>query len=213
MNSIIQRDWSLCVITDRAAAGDLMITDVVRAAIKGGATMIQMREKCMTTRAMVELGYVLHDITQAAGVSLIVNDRVDVALAIGAEGVHVGQDDMPAFRTRQLIGPECILGVSVETPEQAQQAERDGADYLGVGAVYATPSKADANLPIGVTGLHMVIQSTRLPVLAIGGITHDNAASVLLAGAAGVAVISAVVSAPDPEAAARALRNLKTNGY
>jgi thiamine-phosphate pyrophosphorylase len=208
LQPVKQRDWSLCVITDHATSQGRAVVEVVRAAIAGGATMIQLREKEATTRAMVELGHILHDITQMAGVPLIVNDRIDVALAIRAAGVHVGQDDMPAVRARQLIGPDKLLGVSAETPAQAQQAERDGADYLGVGPVYATPSKSDATAPIGLDGLRAAVQSTTLPVLAIGGITSDNAAATFQAGAAGVAVISAVVGAADPEAAARALRSV-----
>jgi thiamine-phosphate pyrophosphorylase len=154
---------------------------------------------------MLELGRALHQITTDAAIPLIVNDRIDVALAIGAAGVHVGQDDMPAALARQLVGPHCLLGVSAETVAQAQQAERDGADYLGVGAIFATPSKADAGSPIGVAGLTDIIHATRLPILAIGGITPDNAAAVFDAGAAGLAVIAAVVAAPAPEAAARRL--------
>ena len=198
-------DWSLCVITDRRAAGDRVLLDVVRAAICGGATLIQLRDKDASTREMLELGRALHQITREAAIPLVVNDRIDVALSIGVEGVHVGQDDMPAALARQLVGPHCLLGVSAETVEQAQQAECDGADYLGVGAIFSTPSKADAGSPIGVTGLANIVRATRLPVLAIGGITPDNAAAVFDAGAAGLAVIAAVVTAPEPEAAARRL--------
>jgi len=199
-------DWSVYVITDRQVAGDRSILEVVRAALRGGATVVQLREKAATTRQMIELGRALHRITQEAGVPLIVNDRVDVALAVEAEGVHVGQDDMPAALARRLIGPDRILGVSAGTVEEAVQAERDGADYLGVGDVYGTPSKPDAGEPIGVEGLAEIARAVSIPVVAIGGIRPDNAAAVIRAGASGVAVISAVVGAPDPEAAARRLR-------
>ncbi len=199
-------DWSVYVITDRRVAGDRSILEVVRAALRGGATVVQLREKAATTRQMIELGRALHRITQEAGVPLIVNDRVDVALAVEAEGVHVGQDDMPAALARRLIGPDRILGVSAGTVEEAVQAERDGADYLGVGDVYGTPSKPDAGEPIGVEGLAEIARAVSIPVVAIGGIRPDNAAAVIRAGASGVAVISAVVGAPDPEAAARRLR-------
>lgn len=201
-------DWSVCVITDHRTAGDRPLLDVVRAALAGGATMVQFREKAASTRAMVELGHALHDLTRAAGVPLIVNDRIDVALAINAEGVHVGQDDMPAPIARQIIGADRILGVSAETVAAAQQAETAGADYLGVGPIYATPSKADASAPIGLVGLGTILQATSLPTLAIGGITHANAAAVLQAGVAGLAIISAVIGAPDPEAAAHQFRSL-----
>jgi thiamine-phosphate pyrophosphorylase len=200
-------DWSLCVITDHAAAGDRSLLDIARAAVAGGATMIQLREKATSTREMIELGRALHELTQSAGIPLIINDRIDVALAIQADGVHVGQSDMPAALARQLIGPDSILGVSAETVDLARQAEQDGADYLGVGAVYATPSKSDAGAPIGLEGLTDIIRVCSKPVLAIGGITADNAAPVFEAGAAGIAVISAVMSAPDPAAAARKLRS------
>lgn len=205
---VINVDWSLYVITDRTVARDRAILDVVRATIRGGATAVQLREKEATTRHMVELGRALHQITQAAGVPLIVNDRIDVALAVAAEGVHVGQDDMPAGLARQLVGKDTILGVSAETVAQARQAEHDGADYLGVGDVFGTPSKPDAGVPIGLTGLARVAEVVSIPVVGIGGITLQNAAAVIEAGAQGVAVISAVVGAADPEAAARQLRQI-----
>jgi thiamine-phosphate pyrophosphorylase len=204
-------DWSLYVLTDRRAAGERCLLDVVRAAIQGGATVIQLRDKASSTsgarpvRALVELGQALLEITRPAGVPLIVNDRIDVALAIDAEGVHVGQDDMPAPLARQLLGPDRILGVSAGTVAEARQAQRDGADYLGTGDVYGTPTKADAGVPIGVTGLAEVARAVSLPVVAIGGIQPDNAAAAIQAGAAGIAVISAVIGAADPEAAARQL--------
>ncbi len=199
-------DWSVYVITDRKVAGERDILDVIRAAIRGGATVIQLREKEATTRQMIELGRALHEITRQAGIPLIVNDRLDVALAIDAEGVHVGQDDMPAAMARQLIGPDKILGVSAGTVAEAVQAERDGADYLGVGDVFGTPTKPDAGPPIGVEGLAEIARAVSIPVVGIGGITPDNAAAVIEAGAVGVAVISAVVGAADPEEAARRLR-------
>lgn len=205
-------DLSVYVITDRRLAGDRSILDVVRAAIRGGATVIQLREKEATTREMVELGRALLEITRAAGIPLIVNDRVDVALAIDADGVHVGQDDMPAAIARRLIGPDKILGVSAETVEQARAAERDGADYLGVGDIYGTTTKPDAGPPIGIEGLRRIVQAVSIPVVGIGGINPDNAEPVIEAGAAGVAVVSAVMAAPDPEEATRRLREAVLRG-
>jgi len=201
-------DWSVYVITDRHAAGDRSIVDVVRAVIQGGATVIQMREKQASTREMVRLAQALHEVTRPVGIPLIINDRIDVMLATGAEGVHVGQDDMPTPLARQLIGPDRILGVSAGTAEEARRALKDGADYLGTGDVYGTPSKADAGTPIGLEGLAEVVDATTLPVVAIGGVTAGNAAAAIRAGAAGVAVISAVVGAPDPARAARRLRDV-----
>jgi thiamine-phosphate pyrophosphorylase len=194
------------LITDRRIAGGRPILEIVRAAIAGGATVVQLREKEASTREMIELGRALLAITRAAGVPLIVNDRVDVALAIEADGVHVGQEDMPAALTRRLIGPHRILGVSAATVAEAEQAVRDGADYLGVGDVYGTPSKPDAGPPIGLEGLAAIARAVAIPVVAIGGITPENAAATIDAGAVGVAVISAIVGAPDPAAAARRLR-------
>jgi thiamine-phosphate pyrophosphorylase len=206
MSTLHTIDWSVCLVTDRRAAGGRDLLDIVRAAVTGGATLIQLRDKDASTREMLDLGRAMLEITRSAGVPLIVNDRIDVALALDADGVHVGQDDMPADITRNLIGPDRILGVSAETVAQAQAAEDSGADYLGVGTVFATPSKADAGAPIGLDGLRAIAQISSVPILAIGGITADNAASIREAGAHGVAVISAIVSAHDPQAAARTLR-------
>jgi thiamine-phosphate pyrophosphorylase len=199
-------DWSVYIVTDQQAAGERALPEIVRAAIQGGATAVQLRAKVATTREMVALGQALLAITRPAGIPLIVNDRLDVALAIEADGAHVGQDDLPAAMARQLLGPERILGVSAETVAQAQQAERDGANYLGVGDVFGTPSKPDAGSPIGIDGLAATVRAVALPVVAIGGITLDNAPAVIAVGAVGVAVISAVVGAADPAAAARQLR-------
>lgn len=200
-----ETDWSVYVITDRPAAGDRSLTEVVRAAVAGGATAVQLREKRATAREIIELGRLLHRISREADVPLIVNDRVDVALALNAEGVHVGQEDMPAPLARTLIGPDRILGVSAGSVEEARRAEEDGADYLGVGDVYGTPSKPDAGVPIGIEGIRQTAQAVTIPVVGIGGITVENVAPVIRAGAVGVAVISAVLGAPDPEDAARRL--------
>jgi thiamine-phosphate pyrophosphorylase len=199
-------DWSVYVIADRKAAADRPIIDVVRAAIRGGATVVQLREKAATMREMVELGRALHELTATACIPLIVNDRVDVALAVGAEGVHLGVDDMPVTLARQVLGPHCIIGASPETIEGARKAELDGADYLGVGDLYGTPTKGDAGQPIGLEGLARVARAVSIPVVAIGGIRPENASAAIEAGAAGVAVISAVVGAENPEAATCRLR-------
>ena len=208
MRRTTRMDWAVYLITDRRSAGARSLPDIVRAAIAGGVTAVQLREKEASTREMIEMGRVLLAITRAAGVPLIVNDRVDVALALNADGVHVGQADMPAALARRLIGSDRILGVSAATVAEAEQAVRDSADYLGVGDVYGTPSKPDAGPPIGLEGLAAVARAVRVPVVAIGGITPENAAATISAGAVGVAVISAIVGAPDPLAAARQLREV-----
>ena len=200
-------DWSLYLITDRRIAGRRNIVDIVRDAIRGGVTVVQLREKTATTHEMIELASKIHHVTKSADVPLIINDRVDVALAIEAEGVHVGPpDDMPASLARKLLGPDRIVGVSAESPEIALQAVRDGADYVGVGDIYGTISKADAGKPIGLTGLKAVVDICPVPVVGIGGISPGNAAAVVEAGARGVALISAIVGAVDPAAASRELR-------
>jgi thiamine-phosphate pyrophosphorylase len=198
-------DWSLYVVTgSRAAAGSAL--EVLDAAIRGGATAVQLREKSANIRRMLELGRALRELAGEARVPLIVNDRVDIALAIEADGVHVGQDDMPAELARRLLGPDRILGVSAGTVDEAVRAERDGADYLGVGDVFGTGSKRDAGGPIGLEGLARIARAVSIPVVAIGGITVDNAGDAIEAGAVGVASISAVFGSPEPEVAARRLR-------
>jgi thiamine-phosphate pyrophosphorylase len=196
------------VITDRSIVGNRSLFDVVRAAIRGGATLVQLREKEAPTDEIIAIGRTLHQITREAGIPLIVNDRADVALELDAEGLHIGQQDLSPPEARRLIGPHRILGMSAETVEQALQAEHSGADYLGVGDVYGTRSKPDAGNPIGLDGLAAIARAVTLPIVAIGGITLDNTAAIIRSGADGVSVISAVMAAPDPEAAARHLRRV-----
>jgi len=198
-------DLSIYIITDRSAGRARSHEQVAAAAIAGGATVVQLREKLLATRQFVEVASRTRDATRQAGVSLIINDRVDVALAVDADGVHVGPDDMPVAMARRLLGPDRILGASAGTVAEAVDAERDGADYLGVGSVFATPSKADAGAPIGTNAVHTIARAVRIPVVGIGGITPDNAAEVIESGAAGVAVISAVADADDMTAAVRRL--------
>ncbi len=199
-------DWTLYVITDVKLSRGRSHLEVAREAIEGGASLIQFRDKEMTTRQLVETARKIKELTDEADIPLIINDRLDVALAVDADGVHVGQDDMPAALARQLIGPHKILGVSASTVEEALQAEKDGADYVSASPVFTTPTKLDAPPPTGLEGLKAIVQAVNLPVIAIGGINEENAAEVIACGADGVAVISAVVSAPDIAAAARRLR-------
>lgn len=200
-------DWSLHVLTDRNFSRGRSHVEVARAAIDGGATIIQLRDKEASTRELIEIGLALRKLTRERGVTFIVNDRVDVALAVEADGVHVGQDDMPAKLARKLMGANRIVGVSVSTVEEALQAETDGADYVSVSPVFTTPTKPDAPPPTGVEGLRRISEAVQIPVIAIGGITEGNVKEVIKAGADGVAVISAVVAAPDIAAAARTLRD------
>jgi len=204
---MIAVDYTLYLVTDNRLSRGRSCAQVVQAALRGGVTIVQYREKSATTRRMIEEARELLRRCRQAGVPFIVNDRVDVALAVDADGVHVGQDDMPAALARSLIGPKKILGVSAGTTEEARQAEADGADYVGASPVFATPTKTDAPPAIGVDGLRALASAVRIPVVAIGGMNAENAAVIRSAGAAGVAVVSAIVSAPDVEAAARAVRN------
>lgn len=198
-------DWSVYVITDAALSRGRSHLEVIEAAIRGGATVVQYREKSVSTRQMIKEGEALQELCRAHGIPLFINDRVDIALAIKADGVHVGQEDMPAVIVRRLVGPEVLIGVSAETVELARQAAAEGADYLGAGSVFATSTKADAGVPIGLDRLAAIVKAMTVPVVAIGGINTGNAADVIRAGAAGVAVVSAVVAAKDVEAATRAL--------
>lgn len=195
----------LIVVTDPDCGAGRTVVDVVRAALRGGAPAIQLRMKDASAREMTELARALLAETRPAGALLFVNDRVDVAIAVGADGAHVGQDDLPVHAARAITRRGFLLGVSAETAELARKAEADGADYVGVGPVYRTGSKADAGDAVGVERIAEVAAAVRIPVVGIGGITIDNAPAVLHAGAFGIAVISAVMRADDPEAATRAL--------
>lgn len=194
----------LIVVTD-ADCGGRDLVDVVRAALRGGAPAIQLRMKDAAARDMVEMAQALLAETRPAGALLFVNDRVDVAVIAGADGAHVGQDDLPVGAARRVSPPGFLLGVSAESVELALQAQAEGADYVGVGPVYATGSKADAGEPIGLGRIAEVAASIRIPVVGIGGIAAGNARAVVESGAAGVAVISAVMRADDPESAVREL--------
>jgi thiamine-phosphate pyrophosphorylase len=196
------------LVTDAGLSRGRPARLVVEAALGGGVTVVQYREKSAGTRAMVEEARVLRELCRSAGVPFIVNDRVDVALAVDADGVHVGQDDMPAGLARRLIGRGKILGVSAGTPEEARRAEADGADYIGASPIFDTPTKTDAPPAMGVEGLRRLAAAVGVPVVAIGGVNAGNAASMIAAGASGVAVVSAIVAAEDVEAAARELRGV-----
>jgi len=198
-------DLSVYLVADPTATRGRPLLDVVAAAVRGGATLVQLRDKEGGGRATVEGARALVALLRPLGVPLVVNDRVDVAVAAGADGAHVGQRDLPAADARRLLGPEAILGVSASSAAEARAVDDDVADYVGAGPVFATGSKADAEPPTGLDGLAAICAATALPVVGIGGITADNAASVVATGARGVSVISAVCGADDPEAAVRAL--------
>jgi len=195
------------LVADPTATRGRPLDAVVADAVRGGATLVQLRVKDPATRPFVESARALVALLRPLGVPLVVNDRVDVALAVGADGVHVGQDDMPARDVRRLLGERAILGVSATNADELRAIDARVADYVGVGPVLATGSKPDAAAPLGLHGLAALCHASSLPVVAIGGITVDNARAMIEHGAAGVSVISAICGAPDPAAAARALRS------
>lgn len=196
---------ALHVLTDRAWSRGRSTLEVVEAALVGGATVIQLRDKDASTRTLVEEGLALRKLTRDYNALLIVNDRIDVALAVDADGAHVGQDDMPGELARKLLGPDRILGISAGNMDEALAAVAAGADYLGVGPIYATRGKADAGLPTGPGLLTEIARRYTTPQVAIGGVTVANTREIVQAGAAGIAVITAVVNAEDVTAATRSL--------
>jgi len=167
--------------------------------------VVQLREKRLGFRAMVELGLALKALLAPFGVPLLINDRVDVALAVGADGAHLGQSDMPAALARQLLGPGAIIGLSLERLDQLAEAEGQDVDYYGVSPVFPTGTKTDLGAAWGLDGLRALRAATSRPLVAIGGIGADNAEAVIRAGADGLAVVSAICAAPDPESASAAL--------
>lgn len=198
-------DLAVYLITDPVLTGVRGVLATVAEAIAGGATMVQLRDPQAKTRALVEQARAILALTRPAGVPFIVNDRVDVALAAAADGVHVGQSDMEARDARALIGPDRIVGLSITSEADLDGADLSGVDYLGVGPVYPTLTKANAAPALAIGGLKRIAARTSLPIVAIGGLHAGNAAEAVEGGADGVAVVSAICSAPDPEAAAREL--------
>lgn len=190
-------DLSVYVITDAHLRGDRGHLDVASAAVKGGATVIQFREKGASTKELYLTAMKLKELLSPLGIPLIINDRIDIALAVDADGVHLGQDDMPVEVARRIMGPEKIIGASAASLEEALEARRMGADYIGFGPVFPTGTKPDAAPPTGIGPLKDTCKKVGIPVVAIGGITADNAHLCIEAGASGVAVISAVVLAAD----------------
>jgi thiamine-phosphate pyrophosphorylase len=195
----------LYLVTDRGLCGDKPLAEVVRQAVRGGVACVQLREKGLSTRAFLVEAQRIKELLAPFGVPLIINDRADVALAVGAEGVHVGQQDMPCETVRRLLGPRAIIGLSVESWEDVERAQSLPVDYLGVSPLFATPTKTDTKGTWGIEGLARIRAFSRHPLVAIGGLHGENAAAAVLAGADGIAVVSAICAAPDPLAAARRL--------
>jgi len=199
----LKEKLKLYVITDGRLADEVEGTEK---ALKGGATSIQLRMKNAPTRRMIEVGRKLRKLTEEYDALFFVNDRVDVALAVEADGAHVGQEDMPVEIVKE-IAPDLIVGVSASSLEEALEAERGGADYIGAGTVFPTSTKEDAEF-LGIDALREIVKRVKIPVVAIGGINHENVREVLKCGVSGVAVISAIMGAEDIEEAAKRMRGI-----
>jgi thiamine-phosphate pyrophosphorylase len=206
-------DLRLNAIVDPERAGGYALADLAARCVRGGSTLVQLRDKHSGTRALIEEARAIKQALAPFAVPFVVNDRVDVAMAAGADGVHLGQDDMAVEDARRLLGANAIIGLSIKSVEEAEAARLDLVDYVGSGGVYATSSKQQKNVPIGPAGLARIIAVLRrrapdLPVCGIAGIDASNAAAVIAAGADGVAVISALSLVASPETAARQLRDI-----
>ncbi len=203
-----REDLKLYLVTDRGLSLGRDMEWIVSEAVRGGATMVQLREKQCGTREFVALAKRLKEVLSAKGIPLIINDRVDVALACGADGVHIGQSDMPYEIARRLLGKDAIIGLSVENQEDIAVANTLNVDYIGVSPVFATSTKTDTAAPFGLDGLRKAVQTSVHPVVGIGGMNESTAALVRDTGADGIAVVSAIVSAPSPYEASFRLRTI-----
>ncbi|WP_158125157.1 thiamine phosphate synthase [Vibrio fluvialis] len=199
--------YTLYLVTDDQQ--DLStLRHVVKQAIAGGVSLVQVREKQGDVRTFIERAAAVKAVLSGSGVPLIINDRVDVALAVHADGVHLGQSDMPATLARQLLGPDKLIGLSVENEQQFEQAQSLPVDYLGLSAIFATPTKTNTVKHWGLDGLNWAMARSRLPMVAIGGLNTSNIGAVAQTGVQGIALVSAISHAPDPQQAARDLRLL-----
>ncbi len=201
--------WTLYLVTDKRFMKEpnnlSSFLQTVESAIKGGVTVVQYREKNLPTRKMVEEAAKLKELCKSYGVLFIINDRIDIALAIDADGVHLGQDDMPVNIARKLLGKNKIIGITVHNEKELKDAESEEIDYVSFAPVFATPTKPDHQTPLGIQKLEKLVSMASLPVVAIGGINRDNAYQVFQTGVDGICVVSAIMGANDPQKAAREL--------
>ena len=200
-------DYSLYLVTDRGLCLGRNLIDVVERAVKGGVSVVQLREKDASTREFLSIGMEIKRLLVKENIPLIINDRIDIASALDAEGVHLGNSDMPFEIAKSILGRDKIIGLSAECIEDAVEADRAGADYIGVSPVYTTPTKPELETGLGIQGLREIRKVTRLPLVAIGGMKADNCREVIENGADGIAVVSGICSAPDPEEAAKDILN------
>ena len=204
-------NYTLYICTDRTLMSSLTIEASVEQAILGGADVIQLRDKHASARELYNMACSVKKVTDTYHIPLIINDRADIAAAVDAAGVHLGQSDMPILAARGILGPDKIIGVSAATVAEAQSAEAQGADYLGIGAIYTTVTKQNTR-PVTLPLLKEIKQSVGIPMVAIGGIHADNAAEVAATGVDGIAVVSAVVAQPDVAEAARNMKRIFQEG-
>lgn len=205
------QDLRLYLVTDRLAAKGRDAKSVIAAALKGGVTMIQVREKNSSAREFMAFAETVKELAAPYGVPVIINDRVDVAVAVRADGVHLGQSDIPCEVARAMLGRESIIGLSVEKMAQIPEANSLPVDYIGVSPVFATPTKTDTAEPFGLAGLSSAVRLSEHPVVAIGGVNIETAPGILACGVDGLAVVSAIMGAGDPQVAASALKGLWGN--
>lgn len=202
----MELDYSLYLVTDRSFLKEELLHEAVEEAILGGVTMVQLREKDASTRDFYRQALEVKKITEIYKIPLIINDRLDIAQAVDAEGVHLGQSDMPLTAARNILGRDKIIGISVGNVEEALEAEKNGADYVGIGTVFFTGTKKDIDTPIGIEGLEKICNSINIPAVAIGGINENNFKEVLSTGVDGISVISAILGKDDIKTAAEVLR-------
>ena len=201
-------DYSLYFVTDRGLSRGRSTLEIVRAAVQGGVTCVQLREKTCSTREFIAEALSVKAFLTSCGVALIINDRVDIALAVGADGVHLPEAGLPLSVARELLGPTKLIGVSCHSLDTAHDAEHRGADFITFGPVWFTPSKARYGEPVGVVPLAGAVQALSIPVFALGGVTRDRVPELLAAGIRRVALISAILAAPAPRAEAEAFTTL-----
>ncbi|WP_102401150.1 thiamine phosphate synthase [Haloimpatiens massiliensis] len=203
-------DYKIYLVTDRRFLKNISLKEAVEESIKGGASIIQIREKEATTREFFNIASEIHDITKYYNVPLIINDRIDIAQAIKAEGVHLGQDDMPIEYARKILGEDIIIGISCGNVYEALEAQNKGANYLGLGAVFSTNTKKDIDIPIGLNGLKEITSKIHIPSVAIGGVNHSNAKSVMETGVSGLSVISCILGSNNIKKATEELKKIMT---
>ena len=209
--SLLRGQLRLYLVTDPELCREVGLVETVRQAVAAGVTMVQLRDKDATTEARIAMAQALMEVLQGTGVPLVVNDDIDAAIAAGVDGAHIGQGDMSPEHARALLGPGKILGLSCETPETVRAADPGVVDYLGLGPVFGTATKADHKAPIGFDGLARLVALSPLPNVAIGGLKAHHHAEVLGAGADGSAVVSAICGQPDIAAATRGFLNAEKN--